>query len=68
VTALTALRVQAGKEPAEPYDLVVALPPGQDPKPYAAAGATWWLVGFSWDAVSADQVRGVIRDGPAELS
>jgi alkanesulfonate monooxygenase SsuD/methylene tetrahydromethanopterin reductase-like flavin-dependent oxidoreductase (luciferase family) len=68
VTDLTPLRVQAGKDPAEPYDLVVALAPGQDPELYAAAGATWWLVAFPWDAVSADQVRGVIRDGPAGLS
>jgi alkanesulfonate monooxygenase SsuD/methylene tetrahydromethanopterin reductase-like flavin-dependent oxidoreductase (luciferase family) len=27
-------------------------------------GATWWMVEFPWDAVSVDQVRGVIRDGP----
>ena len=49
----------------QPYDIVAALPPGTDPAPYAAVGATWWLVGFPWDALSADQVRGVIRDGPA---
>jgi alkanesulfonate monooxygenase SsuD/methylene tetrahydromethanopterin reductase-like flavin-dependent oxidoreductase (luciferase family) len=49
----------------EPYDLVAALPHGGDPAPYAAAGATWWVVEFPWDATSADQVRGVIRDGPA---
>ena len=23
-------------------DMVVALEPGQDPKPWAEAGATWW--------------------------
>ena len=45
--------------------LAVSLPPGDDPEPYAAAGATWWLVEFPWDAVSVDQVRGVIGDGPA---
>jgi alkanesulfonate monooxygenase SsuD/methylene tetrahydromethanopterin reductase-like flavin-dependent oxidoreductase (luciferase family) len=33
--------------------------------PYASAGATWWMVEFPWDGVSVDQVRGVIRDGPA---
>ena len=26
------------------YDVVFALPPGDDPAPYAASGATWWLV------------------------
>jgi alkanesulfonate monooxygenase SsuD/methylene tetrahydromethanopterin reductase-like flavin-dependent oxidoreductase (luciferase family) len=65
VTDLAALRREAGRDPTEPYDVVVALPPGSDPAPYVAAGATWWLVEFPWDALSVDQVRGVIRDGPA---
>jgi alkanesulfonate monooxygenase SsuD/methylene tetrahydromethanopterin reductase-like flavin-dependent oxidoreductase (luciferase family) len=65
VAELTALRREGGRATAEPYDVVAALPPGRDPAPYAAAGATWWLVGFPWEAVSVDQVRGVIRDGPA---
>jgi alkylhydroperoxidase family enzyme len=50
VAELTALRREAGKA---------------DPAPYAAVGATWWLVEFPWDGVSVDRVRGVIRDGPA---
>ena len=62
---LAALRTEAGRDLAEPYDLVVSLPPGSDPAPYFAAGATWWLVEFPWDALSIDQVRAVIRDGPA---
>jgi alkanesulfonate monooxygenase SsuD/methylene tetrahydromethanopterin reductase-like flavin-dependent oxidoreductase (luciferase family) len=48
-----------------PYDFAVGLPPGADPAPYAAAGATWWLVEFPLDALSLDLVRGVLRDGPA---
>jgi alkanesulfonate monooxygenase SsuD/methylene tetrahydromethanopterin reductase-like flavin-dependent oxidoreductase (luciferase family) len=53
------------RQPATaPYDIVVGLPPGVDPAPYAAAGATWWLVEFPPDAVSVDAVRGVLRDGP----
>jgi hypothetical protein len=48
-----------------PYDFAVGLPPGTDPSPFAKAGATWWLVGFPWDTVSVDRVRGVLRDGPA---
>jgi hypothetical protein len=48
----------------DPYDVVAALPPGGDPAPFAAAGATWWVVDFPGDDASADQVRGVIRDGP----
>jgi alkanesulfonate monooxygenase SsuD/methylene tetrahydromethanopterin reductase-like flavin-dependent oxidoreductase (luciferase family) len=65
VADLAALRKEAGRDPTEPYDVVAALPPGSDPSPYAAEGATWWLVGFPWDAASVEQVRGVIRDGPA---
>ena len=48
---------------AEPFDIAVEL--GSDPAPYAAAGATWGLVAFPWNPVSVDQVRGVIREGPA---
>ncbi|PWK84938.1 hypothetical protein C8D88_107145 [Lentzea atacamensis] len=48
-----------------PYDIAVAFPPGTDLVPYADAGATWWLAEFDPDTVSLDQVRGVLRDGPA---
>jgi alkanesulfonate monooxygenase SsuD/methylene tetrahydromethanopterin reductase-like flavin-dependent oxidoreductase (luciferase family) len=65
IAEVTALRKAAGRDAAEPYDVVVALPPGGDPAPYAAVGATWWLVELPWVPVSVDQVRGVIRDGPA---
>jgi hypothetical protein len=47
------------------YDIVAGLALGSDPAPYAAASATWWLVEFPSNAVSVDQVRGAIRDGPA---
>jgi alkanesulfonate monooxygenase SsuD/methylene tetrahydromethanopterin reductase-like flavin-dependent oxidoreductase (luciferase family) len=62
VAEVTALRKAAGRDAAQPYDVVVALPPGSDPAPYAATGATWWLVEFPWVPVSVDQVRGLIRD------
>jgi alkanesulfonate monooxygenase SsuD/methylene tetrahydromethanopterin reductase-like flavin-dependent oxidoreductase (luciferase family) len=65
VADLTELRREIGRGLAEPYDVIAALPPGTDPEPYAAAGGTWWMVEFPWDAVSVDRVRGVIRDGPA---
>lgn len=67
VAEVTALRkaTGVGGDAAEPYDVVVALPPGSDPAPYAAVGATWWLVELPWVPVSVDQVRGVIRDGTA---
>jgi alkanesulfonate monooxygenase SsuD/methylene tetrahydromethanopterin reductase-like flavin-dependent oxidoreductase (luciferase family) len=65
VADLTELRRENGRDVAEPYDVVAALPPGTDPAPYAAAGGTWWMVEFPWESVSVDQVHGVIRDGPA---
>jgi alkanesulfonate monooxygenase SsuD/methylene tetrahydromethanopterin reductase-like flavin-dependent oxidoreductase (luciferase family) len=65
VAELIALHRQGSKAGAESYDVVAALPPGSDPASYAAAGAMWWLVEFPWDGVSVDQVRRVIRDGPA---
>jgi alkanesulfonate monooxygenase SsuD/methylene tetrahydromethanopterin reductase-like flavin-dependent oxidoreductase (luciferase family) len=65
VAELTALRRAAGSADTQPYDTVVAVEPGCDPAPYAAAGATWWLVGVAADAARADLVRAIIRDGPA---
>lgn len=65
VADLAALRRMADPGPGESHDVVAALPPGDDPVPYGAAGATWWVVDFPADAVSVDSVRGVIRDGPA---
>ena len=65
VSDLAGLRTEVGSNPTGPYDVVVALPPGDDPAPYAEVGATWWIVEFPWDAVSVEQVRAVTRDGPA---
>jgi alkanesulfonate monooxygenase SsuD/methylene tetrahydromethanopterin reductase-like flavin-dependent oxidoreductase (luciferase family) len=48
-----------------PYDVAVALPPGTDPTGYARAGATWWMPDFDPETICLDQVRGVLRDGPA---
>jgi alkanesulfonate monooxygenase SsuD/methylene tetrahydromethanopterin reductase-like flavin-dependent oxidoreductase (luciferase family) len=64
VADLAALREKAGHDPTESYDVVASLPPGTDPAPYAAAGATWWTAEFPPDALSLDRVRAVIRDGP----
>lgn len=46
------------------YDVVVGGPPGTDPAPFEAAGATWWTVSFSPYDITVDQVRGVLREGP----
>jgi alkanesulfonate monooxygenase SsuD/methylene tetrahydromethanopterin reductase-like flavin-dependent oxidoreductase (luciferase family) len=65
VAEIASVRQEIGRDVKEPFDVVAALPVGTDPAPYASAGATWWMVEFPWDGVSVDQVRGVIRDGPA---
>ena len=57
------LRREAGKDPTAPFDVVAALPPDVDPAPYAAAGATWWLVEFPSEGGSIDKVRSAIRNG-----
>ena len=65
VADVGALRSESGLDLAAPaYDVAVGGPPGTDPAPYAAVGATWWMVTFPWDAVSVDAVRGVLREGP----
>jgi alkanesulfonate monooxygenase SsuD/methylene tetrahydromethanopterin reductase-like flavin-dependent oxidoreductase (luciferase family) len=43
------------------YEIIAALPPGVDPAPYVEAGATWWVVEFPGESVTADLVRGVLR-------
>jgi alkanesulfonate monooxygenase SsuD/methylene tetrahydromethanopterin reductase-like flavin-dependent oxidoreductase (luciferase family) len=48
---------------AGPFDLVVTNPPGTDPAPWEAAGATWCLTGFDSTPV-ADEVRAAIDAGP----
>jgi alkanesulfonate monooxygenase SsuD/methylene tetrahydromethanopterin reductase-like flavin-dependent oxidoreductase (luciferase family) len=45
---LATLRVEAPSG-SHSFDVVAALAPGLDPEPYAAAGATWWLVEFPWE-------------------
>ncbi len=62
VTAIRQLRAE--HEMDRPYDVAVGGPPGTDPAPFAVAGATWWMVQFDWRALSVDQIRGVIKDGP----
>jgi alkanesulfonate monooxygenase SsuD/methylene tetrahydromethanopterin reductase-like flavin-dependent oxidoreductase (luciferase family) len=61
--AVAAVRELRGADTA-PYDIAVELPPGSDVAPYAEAGATWWMTALE-PGVSLDEVRGVIREGPA---
>jgi alkanesulfonate monooxygenase SsuD/methylene tetrahydromethanopterin reductase-like flavin-dependent oxidoreductase (luciferase family) len=63
VAAVTELR----HDSTAPFDFAVSLPVGVDPGPYAEAGATWWLPEPDPEAVTLDQVTGVLRDGPLAL-
>jgi alkanesulfonate monooxygenase SsuD/methylene tetrahydromethanopterin reductase-like flavin-dependent oxidoreductase (luciferase family) len=46
-----------------PFDFVVDNPPGTDPTPWEAAGATWCLTGFGPTPTEAE-VRAAIHAGP----
>lgn len=63
VADLRARRADAGTADA-PFDVVVALDPGDDPAPYVAAGATWCLTGFEPADATIDGVGAVIGAGP----
>jgi alkanesulfonate monooxygenase SsuD/methylene tetrahydromethanopterin reductase-like flavin-dependent oxidoreductase (luciferase family) len=59
-----AAEVRAARPDGEPFDLIVGIPPGDDPKPWARAGATWVVTEFGMQPTLA-QVREVIDAGPA---
>jgi alkanesulfonate monooxygenase SsuD/methylene tetrahydromethanopterin reductase-like flavin-dependent oxidoreductase (luciferase family) len=61
--AVATVRELRGNDRA-PYDIAVELRPGSDVAPYAEAGATWWMTELE-PGISLDEVRGVIRQGPA---
>src|ERR687898_152555 len=61
--AIATVRELRGNNRA-PYDIAVELRPGSDVAPYAEAGATWWMTELE-PGISLDEVRGVIRQGPA---
>ncbi len=47
-----------------PFEVVIEIAPGEDPGPWAAAGATWCLTAFGQQP-SAAEVREAIEAGPA---
>lgn len=65
VAALAELTSQIRKaRPAgEPFDVIVDIPPGDDPTPWARAGATWTVTDLGRQPTQA-QVREVINAGP----
>ena len=62
-----AAQARAARPAGEPFDLVVDLPPGEDPQPWAQAGATWVVTDFGMNPPES-QVREVIEAGPVRLS
>ena len=59
-----ALAELAREVPADrPFDLVVTNPPGEDLAPWAEAGATWCLTGFS-NQPRRDEVEDAMSSGP----
>ncbi len=46
------------------YDVAVGAQDDTDPRPYEAAGATWWMRGFSPYGVTEAAVRAVLTAGP----
>ena len=59
-----AAEVRAGRPDGAPFDIVVDLPPGDDPRPWADAGATWAVTDFGISP-SLAEVRAAIDAGPA---
>jgi alkanesulfonate monooxygenase SsuD/methylene tetrahydromethanopterin reductase-like flavin-dependent oxidoreductase (luciferase family) len=68
------VQVDEPEQLAELVDAMPPTPPGfevavdgpvhRDPRPFAEAGATWWLVGFSPFDVTADEALAVAKAGP----
>jgi alkanesulfonate monooxygenase SsuD/methylene tetrahydromethanopterin reductase-like flavin-dependent oxidoreductase (luciferase family) len=48
----------------EGFDLIVEGGPHDDPAPWIAAGATWWLSSFGIERATADDVSRIAADGP----
>ena len=46
------------------FDLVVMRPPGEDPRPGGAAGATWWLTDLDPFTVTAEAAMALAAGGP----
>jgi alkanesulfonate monooxygenase SsuD/methylene tetrahydromethanopterin reductase-like flavin-dependent oxidoreductase (luciferase family) len=55
--------VAAQRGTLDGFDLVISRPPGSDPTPWEAAGATWWLTQTPYDAAAA-AVFAVAAAGP----
>ena len=50
------------------FDLIVETAPDNDPAPWIAAGATWWLCSFGLERATAAAVRQAAGGGPPALT
>ena len=55
--------VRAARPVGDPFDVIVEIPPDDDPQAWARAGATWAVTDFGMQPVQAE-VREVIDAGP----
>jgi alkanesulfonate monooxygenase SsuD/methylene tetrahydromethanopterin reductase-like flavin-dependent oxidoreductase (luciferase family) len=55
--------IRESRPAGDPFDVVVDIPPGGDPQPWARAGATWIITGFGMQPTQA-KVREAIDAGP----
>jgi alkanesulfonate monooxygenase SsuD/methylene tetrahydromethanopterin reductase-like flavin-dependent oxidoreductase (luciferase family) len=55
--------IAAERDGGDPFDVVVDIPPGDDPEPWEAAGATWVLADFGLQPREAE-IRALIESGP----
>jgi alkanesulfonate monooxygenase SsuD/methylene tetrahydromethanopterin reductase-like flavin-dependent oxidoreductase (luciferase family) len=59
-----AAQARAARPAGDPFDLVVGIPPGDDPQPWVQAGATWIVTDLGINPPEA-QVREAVEAGPA---
>lgn len=62
LAAVRQLLEESGARPG--FDLCVEGVPGDDPEPWAAAGATWWCCQLGPTGLDPDAVREVVAAGP----
>ncbi len=55
--------IRESRQAGDQFDVVVDIPPGDDPDPWARAGATWTVTDFGMQPTRAE-VREAIDAGP----
>jgi fermentation-respiration switch protein FrsA (DUF1100 family) len=58
--------IRSARPAGKPFDVIVGVAPGEDPGPWARAGATWTVTDLGMEPTE-DQVQEVIQAGPRRL-